>query len=353
MIRWPASLAVPILLTVSMASSLIGDDSAKPVSVVETLVNTHCLDCHNSADATAGFDLESISTESVVEQAGAWEEVVKKLRARQMPPSDADQPDEVLITEALNQLEASLDQHALAHPQPGRTDTFRRLTRIEYRNAIRDLLGLDVDVVDLLPADEISHGFDNITVGELSPALLNRYISAAQKISRLAMGHASKSPDGTTIRIRPDVTQEEHVEGLPIGTRGGALISHTFPQDGQYEISARLTRDRNEHVEGLSQPHEVELLIDSELVKSFTVRPPRGGARGNDEYSKPSHENVDQHLRIRVPVTAGPHDVGVTFLKNPSSLLESKASAAQCSFQHVSASAAWSRDLSSLDHRTV
>ncbi len=324
MIRWPASLAVPILLTVSMASSLIGDDSAKPVSVVETLVNTHCLDCHNSADATAGFDLESISTESVVEQAGAWEEVVKKLRARQMPPSDADQPDEVLITEALNQLEASLDQHALAHPQPGRTDTFRRLTRIEYRNAIRDLLGLDVDVVDLLPADEISHGFDNITVGELSPALLNRYISAAQKISRLAMGHASKSPDGTTIRIRPDVTQEEHVEGLPIGTRGGALISHTFPQDGQYEISARLTRDRNEHVEGLSQPHEVELLIDSELVKSFTVRPPRGGARGNDEYSKPSHENVDQHLRIRVPVTAGPHTIGVTFLKDPSSLLESK-----------------------------
>ncbi len=324
MIRWSASLALPVFLTFFLSSSLPADDSAGLAPVVESLVNTHCLDCHNSGDATAGFDLEAISNKSVVEYAAAWEEVVKKLRARQMPPSDVDQPDSALVDEALRRLEESLDQHALAHPQPGRTDTFRRLTRIEYQNAIRDLLALEIDVDSLLPADEISHGFDNITVGELSPALLNRYLSAAQKISRLAVGRAQKSPDGTTIRIRPDVTQEERVEGLPIGTRGGTLFAHTFPQSGEYEFSIRLTRDRNEEVEGLSQPHELELLIDSERVERFTVRPPRGGARSEDGYSKLSHQNVDQHLNVRVPVTAGPHEVGVTFLKNPSSLLETK-----------------------------
>ena len=328
MIRWPASVVVTAALSVVLAvlpyRSSPGDDSAGIAPVVATLVNTHCLDCHNSADATAGFDLESITTKSVVEFAAEWEEVVKKLRARQMPPSDYAQPDDALVDEALHRLEESLDQHALAHPQPGRTDTFRRLTRIEYRNAIRDLLALEIDAANLLPADEISHGFDNITVGELSPALLNRYLSAAQKISRLAVGRAQSSPDVTTIRIRPDVTQEERVEGLPVGTRGGTLISHTFPQDGEYEFSIRLTRDRNEEVEGLSEPHELEVLLDSKRVELFTVQPPRGGAKSSDGYSKLSHQNVDQHLKVRVPVTAGPHDVGVTFLKNPSSLLETK-----------------------------
>ena len=148
------------------------------------------------------------------------------------------------------------------HPQPGRTETFRRLNRTEYQNAIRDLLALDVDASDLLPADESSHGFDNITVGDLSPTLLDRYISAAQKISRLAVGTPSRSPGGDTIRVRADVTQEEHVEGLPIGTRGGILIRYTFPQDGEYDVQVRLTRDRNEQVEGLHEPHELEVLLD-------------------------------------------------------------------------------------------
>ncbi len=176
----------------------------------------------------------------------------------------------------------------------------------------------------MLPADEVSHGFDNITVAGLSPTLVNRYISAAQKISRLAIGRSLRSPDGKTIRIRPDVTQEEHVEGLPIGTRGGALIPYTFPQDGEYEIRVRLTRDRNEHVEGLSEPHELELLLDLERVKLFTVKRPRGKAESSDEYDQATHENVDRHLKARVSVTAGPHEIGVAFLKKPSSLLESK-----------------------------
>jgi hypothetical protein len=160
-----------------------------------------------------------------------------------------------------------LDAAAAHHPRPGRTDTLRRLTRTEYKNAIRDLLAPDVDVDALLPADEASHGFDNVTVSGLSPTLLNRYITAAQRISRLAMGGGEKSPGGVTIRVRPDVTQEEHVAGLPLGTRGGALITHEFPRDGTYQIEVRLMRDRNEHVEGLDKLHELELILDRERVQ--------------------------------------------------------------------------------------
>src|SRR5581483_4730002 len=147
---------------------------------------------------------------------------------------------------------------AAARPNPGHTETIRRLTRTEYQNAIRDLLALDIDAASLLPADEAGHGFDNVTVRELSPTLLDRYITAAQKISRLAVGGAQRSPGGDTIRVRADVTQEDRVEGLPVGTRGGVLIRYTFPQDGEYDVRIRLARDRNEHVEGLSEPHELE-----------------------------------------------------------------------------------------------
>ncbi|MEO2024621.1 MAG: DUF1592 domain-containing protein [Fuerstiella sp.] len=292
--------------------------------VVRKMVRNFCLDCHSSSDPTAGVDLESISQIPVARHLDVWEKVARKLRARQMPPSDTARPGESTYVRVQAALEQTLDQVAADHPHPGRTDTFRRLTRVEYQNAVRDLLSLDVDVTTMLPADEASHGFDNITVGGLSPTLLHRYISAAQKISRLAIGGSQNSPGGKTIRVRPDRTQEERVEGLPLGTRGGALIPYTFPQDGEYEIRIRLTRDRNEHVEGLKQSHELELLLDLERVRLFTVKPPRGKAKSDDEYGKPNHANVDRHLMARITATAGSHQIGVTFLKNPSSLLESR-----------------------------
>ena len=191
-------------------------------------------------------------------------------------------------------LESSLDRAAAAHPNPGRTATIRRLTRTEYRNAVRDLLAVDVDVSSLLPADESSYGFDNVTVGDLSPTLLDRYLSAAGKISRLAVGRPGRAPGGETIRVPADLTQEGHIAGLPIGTRGGTVLEYTFPQDGEYEIQIRLTRDRDEHVEGLSEPHEVELLLDRDRVQVFTVKPPQGEV---------AHATVDQHLKVR---TRGP-----------------------------------------------
>ncbi len=291
---------------------------------VQKMVRSYCLDCHGSDDPTAGLDLESVSQVAVSRNLEVWEKVARRLRAGQMPPSEMDRPDRTTYESVLESLEQTLDRIAADHPRPGRSDTFRRLTRTEYQNAIRDLLWLDIDVTTMLPADESSHGFDNVTVGELSPTLLYRYIGAAQKISRLAVGGSLNSPGGKTIRVRPDRTQEERVEGLPIGTRGGAIIAYTFPQDGEYEIRIRLARDRNEHVEGLKESHELELLLDLQRVKLFTVKPPRGKAKPSDEYGKPTHVNVDRHLKARIKVTAGPHQIGVTFLKNPTSLLETK-----------------------------
>jgi hypothetical protein len=160
-----------------------------------------------------------------------------------------------------------------------------------------------------------------VTIGNLSPTLLDRYVSAAEKISRVAVGRPSRSPGGETIRIPADITQEEHLDVLPIGTRGGAVVHYTFPQDGEYEIQIRLTRDRDEHVEGLGEAHDLELLLDRERVRLFTVKPPVREA-GVPEADQPSHAKVDQHLNIRIPVGAGPHALGVAFPKKPSVLLE-------------------------------
>jgi len=285
------------------------------------LVDDYCLSCHDRDHEKGGLVLETIAGEDIGQHADVWEKVVRKLRARLMPPVGKDRPDDSTYDAVISYLETSLDRAAVANPNPGRTASLRRLTRTEYKNAIRDLLALDVDVTSLLPADESSYGFDNVTVGDLSPTLLDRYVSAAEKISKVAVGRPSKSPGGETIRVPADVTQEEHIDGLPIGTRGGALVHYTFPQDGEYEIQIRLTRDRDEHVEGLSEPHDLELLLDRDRVQLFTVKPPVREA-GVPETEQPSHAKVDQHLNIRVPVTAGPHDIGVAFPKKPSVLLE-------------------------------
>ncbi len=163
------------------------------------------------------------------ENSELWEKVIKRLDSRQMPPPDRKRPSEATYDAVLASITETLDAHAALHPKPGRVETFRRLNRTEYQNAIRDLLAVNIDAKTLLPKDDESHGFDNVTVGALSPSLLDRYISAAQKISRLAVGTPNRSPRGDTFRIRPDVTQEKHVDGLPIGTRGGTVIDYTFP----------------------------------------------------------------------------------------------------------------------------
>jgi hypothetical protein len=290
---------------------------------LDQFVDRFCLECHNSEAKSGGLALDTLVDDDVERHTRDWEKVVRMLAGRQMPPAKKPRPDERTYEAVVAILEGRLDAAAAADPDPGRTDTFRRLTRTEYQNAIRDLLALDIDAAALLPADESSQGFDNITVGGLSPTLLDRYITAAERISRMAVGTPGRSPGGDTFRIRADLTQEEHVEGLPIGTRGGALFAHHFPQDGTYEIVLRLTRDRNEHVEGLHESHEVVVLLDRRQVAHFTVSPP---------VVTEDHEHVDANLKARIAVEAGRHDLGVAFLKKPSSLLEIRRQPYQAHF---------------------
>jgi hypothetical protein len=241
-----------------------------------------------------------------------------------MPPSNMPQPSMQDRGSLLSWLETSLDEAAVAKPNPGRTDTLRRLNRTEYQNAIRDLRSLDIDATTLLPPDESGYGFDNVTVGDLSPALLDRYISAAQKISRLAIGSTQSSLQSDIIRVPPDVTQEEHVPGLPIGTRGGVSFRYTFSQDGEYDIQIWLARGYNGNIEGLKdpQPHEIQLLLDGTPIGTLTAQKP---ADGDDSL-------LDKDFKVRVPVTAGPHQVGVTFLRNSSSLIETARQPLQSHF---------------------
>src|SRR5687768_15781886 len=317
--RMAAFLGLSGLLAAGGAVVAVGTQHASrgrqltPAARAE-LIDEYCLSCHDDDKKRAGLSLENIAARDVAQHAEVWEKVVRKLRARQMPPIGKPRPDDAAYDALIGYLETALDRAARANPNPGRTASIRRLTRTEYQNVIRDLLAVDVDVSSLLPADESSYGFDNVTVGDLSPTLLDRYVSAAEKISRIAIGRPTRSPGGETIRIPPDLTQEDHLAGLPIGTRGGAIVDYTFPMDGEYEIQIRLTRDRDEHVEGLSEMHELELLLDRDRVQVFTVKPPE---------RESGHALADQHLKLRVPVRAGPHAVGVAFLKKPSLLLES------------------------------
>ncbi len=276
----------------------------------------YCSGCHNSKTKSGGlaFDITDTRNPEV------WEKIDHRLRARSMPPAGLPRPDEATYKDLLATIGKDLDSVA---PNPGRTDTFRRLNRTEYQNSVRDLFLVDVDVTNLLPADESSHGFDNITVGDLSPTLLDRYLTAARRIVRLAMGSPVKAPGGDTFGLPPDLTQEEHFEDLPPGTRGGTVVKYTFPLDAEYDFQLRLARDRNEHVEGLQEPHDIEVTVDGERVKLFSVAPP---PKNQD------HHLVDEHLKVRFPVKAGPHLIAVAFIKKPSLLLESERQPYQAHF---------------------
>lgn len=302
------------LLAVTANAAEIARPPVSMAPPVRVALEDYCLSCHDAEVTKGGLDLERLLHDDVTQHAEAWEQVIRKLRARQMPPIGKERPTDEVYEELVTSLSSPLDQAAARQPNPGRTETFRRLNRTEFQNAIRDLLALEIDGAALLPTDESSHGFDNVTVGDLSPTLLNRYLAAAEKISALAVGAPRNQPGGDTFRLPPDRTQEEHVKGLPPGTRGGTLLDYTFPRDGEYEIQVRLTRDRNEEVEGLREPHEVEVLLDRERVQTFTVAPPKDR----------DFEKVDAHLKVRVRVAAGPRKVGVTFLKHPSALLETR-----------------------------
>ena len=312
-----------------VASSQLSTSTGVSASALNQrrLIDRYCVTCHNERLETAGLRLDLIDVGNVSEGAEIWEKIVRKLRTGTMPPSTRPQPSFRDRRELISWLERELDHAADLSPNPGRTETLRRLNRTEYRNSIRDLLALDIDTATLLPPDESGHGFDNVTVGDLSPMLLDRYISAAQKISRLAIGTTQLSLQSDVIRVPPDTTQEEHVPGLPIGTRGGTVFPYTFARDGEYDIQVRLARNRTGNIGGLRNAgeHTLQILIDRRPVATFTVEKPTDG----------DDSLVDRDLKLRVPVPAGPHDVGVAFLKNAASLVESERKPLQSHFNET------------------
>src|SRR5919106_1409275 len=199
--------------------------TSPPPAAHRDVVKRYCVSCHNDRLKRGGLALDTVVAHEVAQDPDVWEKVLRKIRVRQMPPVGLPRPNEAAYEAMIAALETSLDRAAAANPNPGRTATLRRLTRTEYQNAIRDLLALEVDATSLLPADDPSYGFDNVTVGDLSPTLLDRYVSAAEKISRVAVGRPGRAPGGDTIRIPADVTQEEHLPGL----RSARAAARSFP----------------------------------------------------------------------------------------------------------------------------
>jgi hypothetical protein len=302
-------------------------DSTSSPTPERALLDRYCVSCHNTRTRTADLALDTASLDDIASNTALWERVTRKLRARAMPPAGLPRPDEAAYVRLIDAVEGSLDRIARDHPNPGRTEPFRRLNRTEYRNAIRDVLNLDVDVADLLPPDDASFGFDNVSVTRLSPTLMERYLTAAQKISRLAVGSSIRSPNARVVILPPDLTQESHLEGLPFGTRGGLSVPHTFPFDGEYLVEVKLSRDRNENVEGLTEPHVLEVALDGKRLQLFTVVPNRNRL---DTYY--ADEAVDSHLHLRVPVKAGVHDLAVTFLAKNAALVETERQPYQSRF---------------------
>ena len=288
------------------------------------VLDAYCTACHSGPEPQSGLDITRLLEQPLHTHPDTWEQIIRKMNARQMPPHGKKWPDQVTYAKTVDYLERSMDFISTANPNPGRTSTFRRMTRAEYANAIRDLLSLEVNANELLPRDEVSHGFDNITVTELTPTLLDRYISAAREIARKAVGSPMSYPEAATVRVKTDLTQSRRMQGLPLGTRGGVSISHYFPRSGTYEIQINLTRDRNEHVEGLSQPHQLEVMLNRELLETFEVTPPVKG--------KTLHSDVDKHLNLRAEIEAGAHELGVTFIKGPDIVLEQLREPHQSSF---------------------
>ncbi len=258
------------------------------VATQRAVFTQYCVSCHNETLKKAGtvpIALEGDALWDVAGNAATWEKVVLKMRAGVMPPAGSPRPDAKARTTFLGWLEGELDRAAAARPNPGRTEPFHRLNRAEYRNAVRDLLALDLDVSSMLPADDASYGFDNIAgVLKMSPTLMEQYLAAAQRVSRLAVGTPAPPASIDYFRITDDLAQDVHLPGLPLGTRGGTQVHYVFPADAEYEIRVRIARDLNESVPAYTDDQHVEINVDGARVGGFTLpgvgTPPPGTGRG-------------------------------------------------------------------------
>jgi hypothetical protein len=304
----------------SAAERQVGPTASRsvPGSPDRAVLDRYCVSCHNQR-GKIGRDtnvmLDVLDPGKVAGGADAWERVVRKLRTRAMPPQGAARPDEATYERLIASLEAALDREAAASPHPGRP-VLHRLNRAEYAGAIRDLLALDVDVASLLPPDDSAYGFDNISdVLGVSPSLQERYLSAAETISGLAVGDLDASPVTETFRVRQDLSQNEHIEGLPLGTMGGMLVRHTFPVDAEYDVRVRFFRTNFGNLRGLEHPHQVEMTLDDKRIRLVTIG---GDADLEAAFERPTEtaDAIDARLEVRIPLTAGVHTIKVAFVEN-------------------------------------
>jgi len=299
----------------------------------QALLTQYCITCHNEKLKTGGLALDHVNPVPIGANAEIWEKVVRKVRAGMMPPAGAPRPSRATLDSFATNLENAIDR--LANVNPGRTP-LHRMNRGEYANAIRDLLAVEVDPTTLLPADDSSNGFDNIAdVLGVSPALLERYVSAAAKISRLAVGDPETAPLDVTYTVKGDLTQTGTLDGLPPGTRGGAMIRHNFPLDGEYLIKLSLTKLSFGQVFGEgAQGEELEVTFNGQRVKlyklddvpMFFMRETPGSKAPQEPLTDPQEERVkmspDIHLEFRQAVKAGPQTIGVAFLQKSYTAVE-------------------------------
>jgi hypothetical protein len=318
--------AITVLLLWSTPERASGQSAG--ADLMQETINQYCLACHNNQLQSAGLSFQGLDLYQVGDHGAVPERILAQLRSRRMPPVEMPRPEEQTYQRLVNWLEAEIDRHRAANPEPGRTDMFHRLNRAEYANVVRDLLAIDVDVEELLPADDIdAYGFDNMANAlNVSPALMERYISAARKIARLVVGEAPSSPVTETYDVPILLNQNDRMsEDLPFGSRGGLAVKHYFPVAGDYDLAIRLHRNYVNYVRGMGSSHELEVRIDGELVGTFTV----GGEEpdvlqapasyAGNQFGDSAWEEymlfADANLRLRFQASAGPHVVGVSFVR--------------------------------------
>ena len=304
------------------------EPSADRADLLQQTVGRYCVTCHNDRLRTAELTLSGLDLSQVGAHAETWEKVVAKLRTRTMPPVGRPRPAADTYDTLAEWLETEIDRFAAARPNPGRTEAFHRLNRAEYANAIRDLLTLDIDVAALLPADDIDeYGFDNMAdILTVSPALMERYLSAARKIGRLAVGETPLGPATSTYKVPILLMQDDRMsDDVPFGSRGGIGIRHYFPVDGEYDLEIRLHRNYVNYVRGMGSQHELEVRLDGMLVRTFVFggEEPEGiqapASYGGNQFGDPEWEEymlyADANMRARFQATAGPHVVSVAFVR--------------------------------------
>ena len=322
---WGAALAGAAKADGTAAGAAGQAAAGQPAAAPDrALLDRYCVTCHNARLKTAGLTLDDIDVGNVGPRAETWEKVLLKIRAGQMPPVGRPRPESAASSAFIGALEMALERASNAAPHPGRP-TVHRLNRTEYSNSVRDLLALEIDGRSLLPADDTdAHGFDNnADVLTVSPVLAARYLSAARKIARLAVGRSTATTI-ETYRLPRQLVQDERLdERLPFGSRGGTVIEHYFPADGEYVVKVRLQTNNYNYIKGLADQHDLEVRLDRRRVKVFTIGGMKEGAApaswGGTLYGSPEWEKyllqMHDELEVRLPVTAGQHEVGISFVR--------------------------------------